>query len=145
MRVTKAQAQANRERIVETASKLFREYGYDGGVADLMEAAGSTQGKLYNHFRSKADLMAEATASGISQIEAKNGNLAVAELFSPYQPQDHRDARSVGCTLGRPLGRSGTSVGDCKNHICKRDQEPASGAGARGRRMEMIGSECEQR
>ena len=41
MKVTKAQAQANRARIVETASTLFRERGYDGvGVADLMAAAG---------------------------------------------------------------------------------------------------------
>ena len=39
MRVTKAQAQANRAHIVETASRLFRERGYDGvGVADLMAA-----------------------------------------------------------------------------------------------------------
>ena len=42
MRVTKAQAQANREHIVETASVLFRERGFDGvGVADLMAAAAS--------------------------------------------------------------------------------------------------------
>ena len=30
MKVTKAQAQANRAHIVETASTLFRERGYDG-------------------------------------------------------------------------------------------------------------------
>ncbi len=41
MKVTKAQAQANRAHIVDTASALFRERGYDGiGVADLMAAAG---------------------------------------------------------------------------------------------------------
>lgn len=45
MKVTKAQAQANRARIVETASTLFRERGYDGvGVAVLMAAAGFTHG-----------------------------------------------------------------------------------------------------
>ncbi|WP_320151165.1 TetR family transcriptional regulator [uncultured Tolumonas sp.] len=43
MKVTKAQAQENRARIVAIASKLFREHGYDGvGVADLMSAAGFT-------------------------------------------------------------------------------------------------------
>ena len=43
MRVSKAQAQANRAHVVETASQLFRERGYDGvGVADLMAAAGFT-------------------------------------------------------------------------------------------------------
>src|SRR5471030_3118261 len=61
MRVTKAQAQANRAHIVETASVLFRERGYDGvGVADLMAAAGFTHGGFYKHFRSKADLVAES-------------------------------------------------------------------------------------
>ena len=42
MKVTKAQAQANRAHIVETASTLFRERGYDGvGIADLMAARDS--------------------------------------------------------------------------------------------------------
>lgn len=61
MKVTKAQAQANRAHIVETASTLFRERGCDGvGIADLMAAAGFTHGGFYKHFPSKADLMAEA-------------------------------------------------------------------------------------
>lgn len=39
MKVTKAQAQANRAHIVETACALFRERGYDGvSVADLMSS-----------------------------------------------------------------------------------------------------------
>ena len=42
MKVTKAQAEANRALVVETASKLFREHGFDGvGVADLMAAGGT--------------------------------------------------------------------------------------------------------
>ena len=60
MKVTKAQAEANRALVVETASRLFRERGFDGmGVADLM-AAGFTHGGFYKQFGSKADLMAEA-------------------------------------------------------------------------------------
>ena len=44
MKVTKTQARENRAHIVETASTLFRERGYDGvSVADLMAAAGFTQ------------------------------------------------------------------------------------------------------
>ncbi len=63
MRVTKAQAQANRAHIVETASVKFREHGYDGvRVADLMAAAGFIHGGFYKHFGSKSDLMAEAAA-----------------------------------------------------------------------------------
>ncbi|MGT2495040.1 TetR/AcrR family transcriptional regulator [Cupriavidus basilensis] len=48
MKITKAQAQANREHVVATASKMFRERGYDGvGVADLMAAAGFTHGGFH--------------------------------------------------------------------------------------------------
>jgi len=68
VRVSKAQAQANREHIVETASTVFREQGFDGiGVADLMAAAGFTHGGFYKHFGSKADLMVEACAGSLSR------------------------------------------------------------------------------
>ena len=40
MKVTKAQVEANRAHIVDTACTLFRERGYDGvGVAELMATA----------------------------------------------------------------------------------------------------------
>ncbi|MBL0841525.1 TetR family transcriptional regulator [Pseudomonas mediterranea] len=100
MKVTKAQAQANRAHIVETASTLFRERGYDGvGVAELMSAAGFTHGGFYKHFRSKADLMAEAAACGFSQTAAKSEGVDVTEFFKAYVSRWHRDARSQGCTL----------------------------------------------
>ncbi|CAE6787306.1 hypothetical protein R69619_04587 [Paraburkholderia nemoris] len=115
MRVTKAQVQANRARIVETASTLFRERGYDGvGVADLMAAAGFTHGGFYKHFRSKAVLMAEATASGLSQTVANSGGLDVAEFFRRYVSRDHRDVRSVGCTMAALCGDAARQSEDVK-------------------------------
>ncbi|MDR3079580.1 MAG: TetR family transcriptional regulator, partial [Streptomyces sp.] len=67
MRVTKEQAEANRAHVVATAARVFRERGYDGvSVADLMAAAGFTHGGFYKNFKSKADLMAEASACGLS-------------------------------------------------------------------------------
>lgn len=105
MKVTKAQAQANRAHIVETASVLFRERGYDGvGVAELMAAAGFTHGGFYKHFRSKADLMAEAAASGFSQNLSNSAGLDVAGFFNLYVSRDHRDAPSVGCTMAALCG-----------------------------------------
>ena len=100
MKVTKAQAQENRARIVATASMLFRELGYDGvGVADLMEATGFTHGGFYKHFRSKADLMAEAAACGLSQTLAETGKIDAAEFVRRYVCRAHREARGSGCTL----------------------------------------------
>ena len=66
MKVTREQAAENRERIIKTAARLFRERGFDGiGVADLMKSAGLTHGGFYGHFSSKEDLAAEAVAHAL--------------------------------------------------------------------------------
>ncbi|MEA5124337.1 TetR/AcrR family transcriptional regulator [Xanthomonas floridensis] len=100
MKVSKAQAQANRTHVVETASRLFRERGYDGvGVADLMAAAGFTHGGFYKQFRSKADLMAESAACGLAQTAAQTAHVAPAEFVNLYVSRAHRDDRASGCTM----------------------------------------------
>ncbi len=105
MKVTKTQARENRARIVETASTLFRERGYDGvSVADLMAAAGFTHGGFYKHFRSKADLMAEAAASGFSQSVANIAGVDAAAFIKEYVSRKHRDALGNGCTLAALSG-----------------------------------------
>lgn len=105
MRVTKAQAQANRARIVETASALFRERGFDGvGVAELMATAGFTHGGFYKHFRSKSDLMAEAAANGFAQTAARTGGVDIVEFVKYYVSRGHRDARGDGCTMAALCG-----------------------------------------
>ncbi len=100
MKVTKAQAQANRTHIVETASTLFRERGFDGvGVADLMAAAGFTHGGFYKHFGSKVDLMAESATCGALQTEALLADASIADIVNQYLSREHRDARGTGCTM----------------------------------------------
>lgn len=100
MKVTKAQAQANRARVIETASTLFREHGYDGvGVADLMAAAGFTHGGFYKQFASKADLIAEATACGIAQTVAMTDGVGPVEFVEQYLSREHRDSRATGCMM----------------------------------------------
>lgn len=114
MKVTKAQAQANRAHVVETASHLFRERGYDGvGVADLMAAAGFTHGGFYKQFGSKTDLIAEATACGIGQTLALASGADPAEFVNQYVSRAHRDHRADGCTmaaLGGDAARQPESV-----------------------------------
>lgn len=115
MKVTKAQAQANRAHVVETASQLFRERGYDGvGVADLMAAAGFTHGGFYKQFGSKTELIAESTACGLAQTVALTGEAAdPAEFVRQYLSREHRDSRATGCTmaaLGGDAARQPDSV-----------------------------------
>lgn len=100
MRVTKAQAQANRAHIVETASVQFREHGFDGvGVADLMAAAGFTHGGFYKHFGSKSDLMAESAACAISRTVEQSKNVDPAQFIEYYLSREHRDTPGTGCTI----------------------------------------------
>ncbi len=100
MKLTKAQAQANRAHVVKTASALFRERGYDGvGVVDLMAAAGFTQGGFYKQFRSKTDLMAESAACGIEQTVELTKGIGLSTFVDSYLSREHRDNRSAGCTM----------------------------------------------
>ena len=102
MRVSRAEAAANRERVVEVASALYRKHGFDGvGVADIMKKAGLTHGGFYGHFGSKDDLAAEACTcalrgswdSWISASEKGGLEAAVRNYLTP----EHRDDRAKGC------------------------------------------------
>ncbi|WP_369254126.1 TetR/AcrR family transcriptional regulator [Streptomyces sp. R35] len=118
VRVTKAQAERNRAHIVATAARLFRERGYDGvGVAELMAAAGFTHGGFYKHFRSKADLMAEASASGLSQTAARTEGLDAAEFVERYVSREHRDGRGDGCTIAALSGDAARQPADIKTEF----------------------------
>lgn len=115
MKVTKGQAQANRARIVATASTLFRERGYDGvGIADLMAAAGFTHGGFYKHFGSKADLMAEAATCGFAQTAAKAGGVNTVEFVKHYLSKTHRDSPGDGCTMAALCGDAARQSGQLK-------------------------------
>ncbi|VVQ33537.1 TetR family transcriptional regulator [Pseudomonas fluorescens] len=115
MRVTKAQAQANREHIVETASVLFRERGFDGvGVADLMAAAGFTHGGFYKHFGSKADLMSEASANSLARSLASAEMVDVQGFIDAYVSREHRDGRGSGCTMAALCGDAARQSDDVK-------------------------------
>lgn len=56
-----------RRRIVECARRLFNRHGFEQVTIDrIMAEAGLTRGAFYHHFRSKAQLYAEAVASYIT-------------------------------------------------------------------------------
>lgn len=104
MRVSRAQAAANRRRIVTEASRLFRERGYDGvAVADLMKSAGLTHGGFYGHFESKEALMAETCASSgdirtrWERLTAKRQQPPFQVLVEQYLSPRHRDQPGHGC------------------------------------------------
>ncbi|MFD5752024.1 TetR/AcrR family transcriptional regulator [Streptomyces sp. NPDC127033] len=106
-RVSQAQAEENRRRVVETASRLFREQGTHVSVADLMKAAGLTHGGFYKQFASKEALIDEATAhafAGLTRLReegldrhAGQRDAAQQELIDIYLSTEHRDSTADGC------------------------------------------------
>ncbi len=106
MKLTKEAVERNRERVIDTAAKLFREKGIDGiGVADLMKAAGMTHGGFYRQFKSKDDLVVQAVERAFAQMSADiTGHLAqsdrpFAALVRHYVSDHHRDDPGHGCSL----------------------------------------------
>lgn len=67
-RVSRKQADLNRETIVDAATRLFRERGLHGiSVVDVMAAAGLTHGGFYGHFESREALAQEASGRAFEQ------------------------------------------------------------------------------
>ena len=107
MRVSRAEAEQNRERIIAVAAKLFRERGFDGiGVAELMKSAGLTHGGFYGNFASKEDLMVQActralegSVDTLQKAVDRGGKDVLTEVASAYLSPAHRDRPGEGCVL----------------------------------------------
>jgi len=114
MRVSREKAAENRERIVETASRMIRQNGFDGvGVDAIMSAAGLTHGGFYGHFRSKDELAAEAVNRAFKRGEERNGQFTnLGDLVSDYLSAQHCAGRADGCAVAA-LGADIARQGDC--------------------------------
>src|SRR5262245_718421 len=96
MRVTREQMAEHRQKILESAGKLFRAKGFEAvTVADVMKAAGLTHGGFYGHFKSKDDLIAETLAHSLKGDQS-NGELA--SFARRYLSPKHRDNLAGGCS-----------------------------------------------
>lgn len=106
MRITAEQAGENRRRVVEAASRLFREHGFDGvSVADIMKAAGFTHGGFYNHFASKEALAAAALDHAFAEMAEQRARAADFEaMTADYLSDLHRRARGRGCPAAALAG-----------------------------------------
>lgn len=90
-----------RERLLRAAAAVFAERGYDGTrVADIAAAAGVSNGALYAHFDSKAELLVQALRT--------HGRRLLAELFAA---DPDRSITELLLVIGRSLPR-GRDHGD---------------------------------
>ena len=94
-RIAGVTAAETRERLLRAAADVFAERGYDGTrVADIAAAAGVSNGALYAHFGSKADLLVDALRT--------HGRRLLAEAFATDPDRSITDLLLV---IGRWLPR----------------------------------------
>jgi TetR/AcrR family transcriptional repressor of nem operon len=121
MRVSRIQAAENRQTVINVASRLFRERGFDGiGLKDLMEGAGLTQGAFYKQFESKEDLAALASRRALESASqrwsaaiAENPDDPLGAVIAFYLSAGHREEKLDGCpvvALASDAARQGASV-----------------------------------
>ncbi|MDR6870443.1 TetR/AcrR family transcriptional repressor of nem operon [Bosea sp. BE125] len=96
MKVSREQMAENRRRILEVASRLFRDKGFDAvSVAEVMKAAGLTHGGFYGHFSSKDDLIAQSLAHALAVGAGEGGDFLA--YVGAYLAPRHRDNCAGGC------------------------------------------------
>jgi TetR/AcrR family transcriptional regulator, transcriptional repressor for nem operon len=106
MRYAKNHKEETRKKILDAASRLFREKGYDGiGVDAIMNEAGLTAGGFYSHFASKEALFAEALGNAYdsrnqalqASLNSKDDPDYLQNLIYGYLSRTHRDMLAEGC------------------------------------------------
>jgi TetR/AcrR family transcriptional repressor of nem operon len=135
MRVSKKTAAKNRERILTSAARLFRENGIGAtGVDAITEDAGLTHGGLYSQFGSKEAIAAEAIRFALARskrvwqraLERNPGKRALPAIVDGYLSRAHRDAPGTGCVvaaLGTDIARQPRRVRQVFTREIKDDLE----------------------
>jgi AcrR family transcriptional regulator len=94
-RIAGVTAAETRERLLRAAADVFAERGYDGTrVADIAAAAGVSNGAMYAHFGSKAELLTGALRT--------HGRRLLADLFAA---EPDRSVTELLLVIGRWLPR----------------------------------------
>jgi TetR/AcrR family transcriptional repressor of nem operon len=96
---------ARHERILQEASRLFRERGLNGvGVREIMKAAKLTHGPFYSHFASREALVMEVIDRALSVMvdeisSARSSKAARRQFLYAYLSGEHRDNPGDGYTI----------------------------------------------
>lgn len=107
MPYNKSHKAQSRQRILQSALRLFTRKGFDStSIDEVMADAELTRGAFYAHFQSKQDLYAQAIASTplFSQLtkpkpEGLDERAWVARLVNGYLSKVHVDQADLPCPL----------------------------------------------
>lgn len=95
---------ATRARILDAASRLYREHGVSSvGLTKVMAEVDLTVGTFYTHFDSKDALVSEALCWSLDRrradLEQLHGKDALEVAVRVYLSPEHRDSAATGCPL----------------------------------------------
>jgi TetR/AcrR family transcriptional repressor of nem operon len=124
VRYDKSHKQATREQILKIAARRFRQDGIDGvGLASVMAEAGLTHGGFYNHFASKDDLVAAATATALDETLARirqqsEDDGSIEWFVRSYLDPRHRDGIAKGCAIAALAGEMARRPTEVRQNFC---------------------------
>src|SRR5579875_1942955 len=140
-RIAGVSAAETRERLLKAAAGVFAERGYDGTrVSDIAAAAGVSNGAMYAHFTSKAELLAEALrAHGrrlLAEALAADPDSSLSGLLLAIGRQLPRRRDQRGCLIVEALvaARPGPRRPDARLRQRAGRLDCRPGAGSAGRR-----------
>jgi TetR/AcrR family transcriptional repressor of nem operon len=108
MPFTPEHKERTRERIVQSARRLFNRHGFTGvSIEEIMADAGLTRGGFYNHFSAKEELYAEVVqqvlscreSEGASHADGTQPRSTGGEFVVAYLSPAHFADRDNGCPL----------------------------------------------
>jgi TetR/AcrR family transcriptional repressor of nem operon len=122
-----------RDRIIESARRLFNRSGFDAvSIDSIMEEAGLTRGGFYAYFKSKSDLYIEVLGCFFTDPNWKNrwegveidpaSPPAAPQIVRAYLSRQHFDAVENSCpmvALPNDVARSDEKVRDAFNDVFK--------------------------
>lgn len=122
-----------RERIIESARRLFNRSGFETvSINSIMEAAGLTRGGFYAYFQSKSDLYVEVLGCFFTDPNWKNrwesvkidpaSSEAAAQIVRAYLSRQHFDDVDNSCpmiALPNDVARSDEKVKEAFNGVFK--------------------------
>ncbi len=111
MRYSPTRKQETRERIVNSARRLFNRRGFtEVTIDEIMEHAGLTRGGFYRHFATKEQLYADAVRQFLCMTVSERwqqkhvdpcakGTELARMIVNAYLSRDHLDDRDGSCPL----------------------------------------------
>lgn len=82
-RKPRADAQRNRERILEVAKQAFTRSGADTSLDDITKQAGVGAGTLYRHFPTREELLKAVYGNELENLATAGGK--IAETMPPVE------------------------------------------------------------